>query len=227
MRRSSSGALSRKAYGLALRISCASGKARRSREMSSIAPFDAFQQRRQSVEVHRFGQAIIDRLLDERMFRDHAVASDVFKAGQLVRKDSREQVFRLHPLQWRRVLRPPRCRGRASARVAFHRSDREHRSVQESLDEDVADRVCMQKMKNVLKRERMLGSQESTMASSVAAACSSKLNERQNRFRRASPQARLMRTPNGECTTSCMPPDSSKKRSSTSRCCDGIVPSAR
>ena len=53
------------------------------------------------------------------------------------------------------------------------------------------------------------------MASSVAAACSSKLNERQKRLRSARPQARLMRLPKGEWMTSCMPPASSKKRSKT------------
>ena len=53
------------------------------------------------------------------------------------------------------------------------------------------------------------------MLSSVAAACSSKLNLRQKRLRSASPQARLMRLPKGEWITSCMPPASSKKRSST------------
>ena len=56
---------------------------------------------------------------------------------------------------------------------------------------------------------------EITTPSSVAAACSSKLKETQNRFLRARPQARLMRPPNGVCSTSCMPPDSSKKRSAT------------
>ena len=64
------------------------------------------------------------------------------------------------------------------------------------------------------------------MLSSVAAACSSKLNLRQKRLRSARPQARLMRLPNGECTTSCMPPASSKKRSSTIVSCVGRQPSA-
>ena len=53
------------------------------------------------------------------------------------------------------------------------------------------------------------------MPLSVAAACSSKLNERQNRLRSARPHARLMRAPNGACSTSCMPPPSSKNRSAT------------
>jgi hypothetical protein len=47
---------------------------------------------------------------------------------------------------------------------------------------------------------------ESTMPSSVAAACSSKLKLRQKRLRRARPQARLMRPPNGAWMTSCIPP---------------------
>ena len=38
---------------------------------------------------------------------------------------------------------------------------------------------------------------EMTIPLSVAAACSSKLNERQNRLRSASPHARLIRAPNG------------------------------
>src|SRR5215475_8476879 len=65
------------------------------------------------------------------------------------------------------------------------------------------------------------------MASSVAAACNSKLNDRQKRFRNAKPHARLIRLPKGACKTSCIPPDSSKKRSSTRVCCEGIAPNER
>ena len=67
---------------------------------------------------------------------------------------------------------------------------------------------------------------DKTMASSAAAACNSKLNERQNRLRNASPQARLTRMPKGEWMTNCIPPDSSKKRSSTSFFWDGMTPRA-
>src|SRR5262245_44791811 len=68
---------------------------------------------------------------------------------------------------------------------------------------------------------------EITIESSVAAAWSSKLKDRQKRFRNASPQARLTRLPKGACKTSCIPPDSSKKRSSTNVCCEGIAPNER
>ena len=61
------------------------------------------------------------------------------------------------------------------------------------------------------------------MPSSVAAACSSKLNDRQNRLRSARPQALLMRAPNGAWITSCMPPPSSKNRSATIVSCVGTA----
>ncbi|MNN99256.1 hypothetical protein D3C81_2188480 [compost metagenome] len=63
------------------------------------------------------------------------------------------------------------------------------------------------------------------MASSLAAACNSKLKVRQNLLRKARPQARLMRLPNGLWITSWVPPDSSKKRSISKVSCDGNAPS--
>ena len=59
------------------------------------------------------------------------------------------------------------------------------------------------------------GPSDSRIALSLAAACSSKSNVTQNRLRSASPRARFSRAPNGACPTSCIPPASSKKRSST------------
>ena len=60
--------------------------------------------------------------------------------------------------------------------------------------------------------------------SSVAAACSSRSNDRQNRLRSASPQARFTRLPKGAWRTSCMPPDSSKNRSAITRRRVGTAP---
>jgi hypothetical protein len=84
----------------------------------------------------------------------------------------------------------------------------------------------VQVARHLVEREAVAVDSDSTIASSVAAACSSKLNLRQKRLRSARPQARLMRLPKGEWITSCMPPDSSKKRSSTSVSCVGSAPSA-
>ena len=65
------------------------------------------------------------------------------------------------------------------------------------------------------------------MASSLAAACSSNPKPLQNRLRNARPKARLIRPPNGACTTSCIPPLSSKKRSMMMRRSVGTAPSTR
>ena len=65
---------------------------------------------------------------------------------------------------------------------------------------------------------------ERTIASSVAAAWSSKSNETQKRLRSARPKARLTRPPKGACTTSCIPPASSKNRSKTTSSIVGTTP---
>ncbi len=64
------------------------------------------------------------------------------------------------------------------------------------------------------------------IASSFAAAWSSKPKPTQKRLRSASPQARLILEPKGACTTSCIPPLSSKKRSRMTRRCVGTAPRA-
>ncbi len=69
------------------------------------------------------------------------------------------------------------------------------------------------------------GPSDSRMASSLAAACSSKSKVTQNRFRSASPSARLSLAPKGVWPTSCMPPASSKNRSSTIVSMVGSTPS--
>ena len=75
-------------------------------------------------------------------------------------------------------------------------------------------------------RKLCVGPSDSTMASSVAAACSSKLKVRQNRLRSARPQPRLRRVPCGEWITRCMSPASSKNRSITRVRQVGMAPSA-
>jgi len=67
---------------------------------------------------------------------------------------------------------------------------------------------------------------ESRIPSSVAAAWSSKSKVLQKRLRSASPKARFCFAPNGACTTSCMPPDSSKNRSAISVRWVGSAPRA-
>ncbi len=70
---------------------------RRFREIESDAlngaVLDPFEQIDQAVDVHRLGKAVFDRLLDQRMARNHPVSRDIFQAGELVGKNSGQEVF--------------------------------------------------------------------------------------------------------------------------------------
>jgi len=123
--------------------------------------------------------------------------------------------------------RPPACRRSASERVAFQRQ----RFVKSGEARAAWTRSSCSVSRRTIANTESSGKlccspSEMTRPSSVAAACSSKLKVTQKRLRSARPQARLMRPPKGACTTSCMPPASSKKRSATTQPVVGTVPSA-
>ncbi len=93
---------------------------------------------------------------------------------------------------------PPRLRRSASERVAFQRQRVSNigacRAACVSSSSTSAARSIE---KTVSSGKLCCGPSDSTMPSSVAAACSSKSNDRQKRLRSAMPQARLIRPPNG------------------------------
>ena len=53
-------------------------------------------------DIHRIGQAIRDRLIDERMIGYLPLANEVFRTGELVGEDGRDEVFGSHSGQLRR-----------------------------------------------------------------------------------------------------------------------------
>ena len=124
VRRSSSGASSRYAYGRAVRISSASGDGvGRSRATTSIAPaLDAAQQPLEALDVHRLVQAVVDRLPHERMIGNLAVADEVLGARDLVGEHRRHQVVGAHPLQRRgHLLAAAKARQRERRSPAIQR----------------------------------------------------------------------------------------------------------
>ena len=125
------------------------------------------------------------------------------------------------------TLRPPRKRRSASATVAFQRQRAANIGASSSAWTSSGRTVFELRYRATSSSSKLwLVESDRMIASSVAAACSSKLNLRQNRLRSASPHARLIRLPKGAWTTSCIPPDSSKKRSSTTVSSVGSAPSA-
>ncbi len=125
------------------------------------------------------------------------------------------------------VFFPARERSTASDRVAFQRQRTWNMGARSAAWVSASSTVAGEtKSKTLSSGKLCCGPSESRIASSLAAACSSKSNVRQNFLRSASPKARLRRAPKGACTTSCMPPASSKNRSAISVCCVGSAPSA-
>jgi hypothetical protein len=96
------------------------------------------------------------------------------------------------------LRRPPRKRSTASERPRFQRQRaREHRREQHRLLERFAQPSARNSDFAISSGKLCCGPSESTNASSLAAACSSKSNARQIRLRATSPSARLIRPPNG------------------------------
>ena len=124
-------------------------------------------------------------------------------------------------------FRPPRMRSTARALFRFHR----HRAAN-SGEVSTACRTTSSTVfdpRNLGTRSRgklCCGPRDSRMASSLAAAWSSKSNVTQNRLRRARPNARFRRAPKGAWPTSCIPPLSSKNRSKMMVSMVGSAPSA-
>ncbi len=122
---------------------------------------------------------------------------------------------------------PPRDRSRRSERWTFQR----HRVSKSGAPRIAWTRTSRadagwRNSKTSWSSKLCWGPSDRMIASSFAAAWSSKPNPTQKRLRRARPHARLMREPKGAWTTSCMPPLSSKKRSRITRRGVGTAPSA-
>ena len=225
-RRSSSGASSRNAYGLALRISCENGDGAGgvARPRCGSSPRSiALEHRAQAVEVHRLVQAVVRssrapaggpaaRSAPPAMFSWQAACVGEHRGQQVVGPHALDR--RRHALAAAVTAAAPARASRSSA--SAWRTSARPAAACASISRAVAVAPCA---KTSSSGKLCCAPSESTMPSSVAAACSSKSKVRQKRLRSASPQARLMRPPKGAWITSCMPPLSSKKRSATrSRC---------
>src|SRR5947208_4767881 len=114
-------------------------------------------------------------------------------------KNRSQQVLGPHALQHHRHLLPALWRMTANARVAFHR----HRLVKNGD----ASTAWVNSRSTIAGRSiwktssignECCSTSESTIPSSVAAACNSRSKLTQKRFLRARPQARLILPPQGE-----------------------------
>ena len=111
---------------------------------------------------------------------------------------------------------PPRKRSTARERLRFQRQRAANMGDASTAWRSTPSAVSERSSRGALSSGKLCwGPSDSTTASSLAAAWSSKSKVAQKRLRSARPSARLMRPPRGACTTICMPPASSKNRSNT------------
>ena len=124
------------------------------RHQLQLAALHAAEESFEPGDVHRLLQAVGERLLDERMVGDLALADDVFEAGELVGEDDRDQVLRGLAQKRRRhpPAGPPARQGEGAARVPAP-AHAEERGVEHRLGEHVAHRVGVQEAEGVCERE--------------------------------------------------------------------------
>ena len=121
--------------------------------------------------------------------------------------------------------RPPLRRSTASARLRFQRQRAVNIGLRSTAWETASCTLSERRNAGTSSSgNECCGPSDSSTASLLAAAWSSKSNVRQNFLRSASPSARLTRAPSGAWTISCMPPLVSKKRSNTMSSCVGSTP---
>ena len=228
-RRSSSGAGSRKAKGLAFRISAANGDG----SVVSTASVRTAPLPMSSSSFPRLSRSIASRRQSEIASSTSGCfgirTSPARFSAQAAWSGNTAASRSSASIRWMGGgTRPPLRRlGTASAREAVQRQRTPNSGTPRSACVSTGSSVCGLRNRNTEASGKEWRSvSEMTMPSSVAAACSSRLKERQKRFRSARPQARLIRLPKGAWRTSCIPPESSKNRSATTVRRPGSAPRA-
>ncbi len=130
------------------------------RQHTHAAVLDAAQQLQPAVAVHRLVQAIVQRLRDQRVFGNLALADQILRTGDLVGEHRGQQIFQLHPLQRRGDLAPA-AEARQGQRVGGipAPAHAEQRRVQQRLHQQLQRRRRMQSARDLFQREAVPGRQ--------------------------------------------------------------------
>ena len=111
----------------------------------------------QAVEIHRLVQAVLDRLVDERMIGNADVADDVLLAGGLIRKHRGQQIVGAHALNLRRHFPPAgEAQDGERARRVPSPAHFEHRRRQHRLRQHLFDGFLAQELEDELERKAVL-----------------------------------------------------------------------
>ena len=131
------------------------GRFRRvAREAPKFARVDAREHGDETVEVHRFFEAVTHRLVDQRMVGHLAVAGNVLETGRGVGKHGGHQIVGLHALQlWRHLAAAAAARhGKGDRRVPSP-PGLKHRRIEQRLHQNVARAGGMKITEHIRQRE--------------------------------------------------------------------------
>ena len=138
---------------------------RRARELAAndfdFAGLDTLQHLHEAFDVHRRGQAVLERLLDERVVGNLAIAAgQVLGAGKLIGEHRRQQILRVHALKLRGLLlavtEPPHGERDARVPAPVHA---EQRRIEDRLRQHVPHRFARKVTRDVLEREAVHGAE--------------------------------------------------------------------
>ena len=93
----------------------------------------------------------------EPLLRNHAVARDIFKAGELIGENGGQQVLRFHALQRRRDLMPAPLawKGECASRIPAPTNGK-HGRIEQRLDQEFANGFAVQIVKDLFQWKRVL-----------------------------------------------------------------------
>ena len=122
--------------------------------------FDAANDLGQPIQVHGFGQAVVESLVNQGMIRNFPVAGDVFEAGQLFGEHAGHQVLRLQAEQIGRrflpALKAPERQGADRIPAPAHG---EHGRGEQGLHQEIAQCRGVQVFDGVLQGEALRAAQ--------------------------------------------------------------------
>ena len=127
------------------------------RDRTDFAGFETLQNADQAVEIHRFVQAVIDRLAHQHVIGNTNRPGEILGARGLIRKERRDEIVGAHPQQLRRhftAAAHPHDRERAYGVPTPAR--REHRRGQHRLGQDVFDTCRLDVLEDDLERKGVL-----------------------------------------------------------------------
>src|ERR1043166_4289642 len=160
------------------------------------------------------------------MIGNLAITDDVLEAGELIRENGGEQVFRFHSLQRRGELRAAaKSRHRERARRVPAPANREHRRVEHCLHKKLANRLGIEVMKNFFEWKRMLSSERDHNRIVSRGRLEFEIERSTKTFPQGETPSPVDPVAKRRMQNQLHPADSSKNRSITKVCCDGIAPS--